>query len=386
MTNLLTRIFLGATFDPKNPADRTRAGLLASVVCIVCNVALCCGKAAVGLIFGSVSIVADAVNNLSDASSNILSLVGFKLAAKPADEHHPYGHGRFEYLAALGVAIIVCALGLNLIKDSAAKIISPEPAGFSPLLAAVLVASMAVKLWMLAFNRALGRRIDSDTLLAAAEDSRNDVFTTGAVLACALIQQATGVDLDGWAGLAVGAFITVSGAKLMYSTTSPLLGRAPEPEYVEAVRQRILSYPGVLGTHDLMVHDYGPGRGFVSAHVEMDGCADAFENHEVIDKIERDFKREHGLELTLHYDPVHAEPATDDPQAWLTRRLDAFAEGLSVHDLLIEKSYMTFDLVKPEGCTLSDEELVDRAIDVAHERWPELACTVVLDHGYLSRA
>lgn len=386
MTDLLTRIFLGAGFDPKNPRERTRAGLLASIVCIVCNVVLCATKAAVGLAAGSVSIVADAVNNLSDASSNVLSLVGFKLAAKPADADHPYGHGRFEYLAGLGVALIVCALGIDLVKESVEKLIRPESSEFSPLMVAVLAGSMAAKLWMLAFNRTLGQRIESETLLAAAQDSKNDVFTTGAVLACSLIESQTGIALDGWAGLAVGAFIAVSGAKLLLDTTSPLLGRAPSAEYVESIRKRILSYPGVLGTHDLMVHDYGPGRGFVSAHVEMNGHTDAFANHETIDTIERDFKREEGLELTLHYDPIDVSVGMNDPQAWLTRRLRGLYPGISVHDLRAEQSFVTFDLVKPEHCPLSDETLVGAAIDLAHERWPEMPCSVALDHGYLKRS
>ncbi len=386
MTDLLIRIFLGSGFDPKNPSERARAGLMASIVCIVCNIVLCMAKAAVGLAAGSVSIVADAVNNLSDASSNVLSLVGFKLAAKPADATHPYGHGRYEYLAGLGVALIVCALGVDLIKESTGKLIHPEASEVALPMLGVLIASMLVKLWMLVFNRSLGQRIESETLLAAAQDSKNDVFTTGAVLVCTLVESQTGITIDGWAGLAVGAFITASGIKLLLDTTSPLLGRAPSPEYVESIRERILSYPGILGTHDLMVHDYGPGRGFVSAHVEMNGNADTFANHEIIDTIERDFKREQGLELTLHYDPIDISDTEDDPRAWLSKHLSELYPGISVHDLRVEESFVTFDLVKPDGCTLSDETLVGAAIDLAHERWPESPCSVVLDHGYLKRS
>ena len=385
MTDLLIRVFLGSDFDEKDPHQRTRAGFLASIVCIVCNVALCAAKAMLGFLFGSISIVADAVNNLSDASSNILSLAGFKLASKPADAHHPYGHGRYEYVAGLGVAIIVLALGMDLVKESYDKLMDPDPTKFSPLLVAILVGSMLVKLWMLAFNRKLGRRIDSEPLLAAAADSRNDVITTGIILACALVQHATGLDVDAWAGMAMGAFITVTGARLVRTTISPLLGRAPEPEYVEAVRQRILSYPGILDTHDLAVHDYGPGRGFVTAHVEMNGYADAFANHRIIDTIERDFKREHGMELTLHYDPVDTRESPGNPRFWLWDRLAEIDPGLTVHDLRIEGSYVTFCVVKPDSCTVSDEELLERAIAIAHDRWPEQPCTVELDHGFLHR-
>ena len=392
MTNLLIRLFMGKDAkallaDGASPsaAARTRAGLVASVVCIACNVLLCAAKAVVGLLMGSVSIVADAVNNLSDASSNIVSLIGFKLASKPADSDHPFGHGRFEYLAGLAVAVIVCALGLDLIKESVEKVASPEPAQFGLPVVAVLVASMLVKTWMMAFNRSLGRHIDSETLLATATDSRNDVITTGAVLICAVIGQLTGLNLDGWAGIAVGLFVTVSGASLIRDTVSPLLGRAPDDDYVESIRSQILSYPGVLGTHDLMVHDYGPGREFVSAHVEMDGNADAFKNHEVIDQIERDFKRKTGSNLTLHYDPVAPDDASDDPLAWLNRQLEKIDPSLTAHDLLVKDDYVTFDLVKPADCPLSDDEALGRALATVAERWPEAPCSINLDHGYLTQ-
>ena len=383
MTNLLVRIFMGETTDWSDPAQRTRAGLLASVACIACNVLLCASKAAIGLLSGSVSIVADAVNNLSDASSNIVSLIGFKLAGKPADADHPFGHGRFEYLAGLAVAVIVCALGINLVVESAGKVLHPEPAEFSAAVAAVLLASMAVKLWMMSLNRTLGERIESETLLATAADSRNDVVTTGVVLACAALSAFTGVDLDGWAGIAVGVFITVSGIGLVSDTVSPLIGRAPDDTYVESIREEILSYPGVLGTHDLMVHDYGPGHTFVSAHVQMDGHADAFKNHEVLDSIERDFKKRTGASMTLHYDPV--DTTAGDDLAWLNRQLAKVDSLLSAHDLRIEKDFLTFDLVKPDECGLTDEEALGRAMATAAERWPGRAASVTVDHGFLAR-
>ncbi len=382
MTDLLLRLFTGGC-DPSSPAYRTRVGFLAGITCIACNIVLCSAKAAVGLASGSVSIVADAVNNLSDASSNIVSLIGFKLASKPADESHPYGHGRFEYLAGLAVAVIVCALGLNLIVESAAKIMDPEPSQLSAALVVVLLASMAVKLWMMLFNRSLGRRIDSETLIATAADSRNDVITTGAVLACSVIEGLTGARLDGCAGAAVGIFVIISGVSLIRDTVSPLLGSAPGEDYVESIRKDILSYPGVLGTHDLMVHDYGPGREFVSAHVQMDGNADAFENHEIIDTIERDFKQKTGSNLTLHYDPVVV--GKKDDLSWLGRQMAKIDPSITVHDLRIEDDFVTFDLVKPDDCELTDEEVLGRARATCAERWPNIACSVTLDHGYLTR-
>ena len=382
MTNLLIDFILKGAENPQ-AADRTRAGLVASIVCIACNVVLCAAKGAVGLAVGSVSIVADAVNNLSDASSNVVSLIGFKLAGKPADNDHPFGHGRFEYLSGLAVAVIVCALGLDLIKESVGKILCPAPSEISTAVVAVLLASMAVKAWMTAFNRSLGHAIDSETLLATATDSRNDVVTTGAVLLCAVIGQATGLDLDGWAGVGVGIFIAASGVGLIRDTVSPLLGSAPDAAYVESIRADILSYPGVLGTHDLMVHDYGPGRVFVSAHVQMNGQADAFKNHEVIDAIERDFKKRTGGSMTLHYDPVRV--GADDALAWLNRQIAKIGDGLSAHDLHVGPDYVAFDLVKPDDCGLSDEELLGRSLATAAERWPGLPCSITLDHGFLAR-
>ena len=383
MTNLLIDLILKD--DSKDPTGaRTRAGLLASVICICCNVILCCAKAAVGVAAGSVSIVADAVNNLSDASSNVVSLVGFKLASKPADADHPFGHGRFEYLAGLAVAVIVCALGLDLVKESVGKILHPEPSEFSTALVAVLIGSMTVKAWMMSFNGKLGRRIDSETLAATAADSRNDVVTTGVVLLCAVIAQLTGLNLDGFAGVGVGLFIAASGVGLIHDTVSPLLGRAPDAEFIEEIRSDILSYPGVLGAHDLMVHDYGPGRTFATAHVQMDGHVSAFKNHEVIDTIERELAAKTGTKIVLHYDPV--DTSVDDPETWLARQIRRIDPRLSVHDLRLTADFMSFDLVKPDDCSLPDEEILGRAVATAAERWPNLPCSVTIDHGFLARA
>ena len=302
MTSWLVRVFVPNADDVGDPAVRTRYGLVASVTCIVCNVALCLGKGAVGLLAGSVSIVADALNNLSDASSNVVSLLGFKLASRPADDEHPYGHGRYEYLAGLVVAVLVCAIGINLLGSSVEKIAHPA--------------------------------ISSETLEATAVDSRNDVISTAAVLASAVISQLTGFDLDGWAGLAVGAFICWSGVELVREAVSPLLGRVPDPAYVERIRARIMSYPGVLGTHDLMVHDYGPGRQFASAHVEMAAEGDPLAQHDLLDNIEQDFKVEEGLVMTLHYDPIVTnDPEVRDMRHWIDLAVKGIDERLSIHDL-----------------------------------------------------
>lgn len=389
MTEWLVRTFVPNAQNVSDPEVRTRYGLLASVTGIVCNVALFVGKGVVGLLAGSVSVVADAVNNLSDASSNIVSLLGFKLASRPADKDHPYGHGRYEYLAGLVVSVVVCAIGLNLVMSSANRIVHPEPTEFGPATVVVLVASIVVKLWMTTFNRSLGRTISSETLAATAVDSRNDVITSAAVLASAVVSQLTGVNLDGWAGLAVGAFICWSGVELVGDAVSPLLGKAPDPAYSEHIRRKILSYPGVLGTHDLMIHDYGPGRRFASAHVEMAGEGGAFEQHDVLDRIEQAFLSDEGLVMTLHYDPI----VTDDPQVhdmrhWIDLAVKEIDPGLSIHDLRHvpgpSHATITFDCVRSARCELSSTELRRRVSELVEKRYPRSVCKITIDDGYVS--
>lgn len=241
---------------------------------------------------------------------------------------------------------------------------------------------MLVKLWMAAFNRTLGNRIDSETLIATAQDSKNDVITSGSVLAAALISQATGFDLDGWAGLGVGIFICISGMGLVRDAISPLLGQAPDPKLVQAIRDKIMSYPQVLGTHDLMVHDYGPGRQFASAHVEMPGEGDAFEHHEILDTIEHDIKHQMGIGITLHCDPIAT--TGDDLRGWVKRGIMQIDPALSIHDLHEHDGFVSFDLVRPDGFDISDEELLGLVTRIVHERRPDASCVVTFDSGFSS--
>jgi cation diffusion facilitator family transporter len=389
LANALVRRFVPNADQVEDNEVRLRYGKLASVVCIACNVLLSAVKGAIGALAGSVSIVADAVNNLSDASSNIVSLLGFKLASKPADDGHPYGHGRFEYLSGLVVAVIVVAIGIELVVSSVKKIANPSPAEFGWGVVAVLVLSIAVKLWMARFNRSLGARISSTTLIATAVDSRNDVISTAAVLACAVISAASGVDLDGWAGLAVGAFIVWSGADLVRDTVDPLLGSAPDPRLVEHIRSKILSYPGVLGTHDLMVHDYGPGRQFASAHVEMAAEEDVLKSHDVIDNIEQDFKRDDGIIMTLHYDPIITnDPSVHDLRNWISQHITSIDPRLTIHDLRTvpgpTHTNVIFDCVKPHDLAMSDAELQRRISDIVLQKEPHAVCVITFDSSYVS--
>ena len=369
--------------------DRTKVGELVGVVCITLNVLLCLGKGLVGVLSGSVSIVADALNNLSDASSNIVSVLGFKLASRPADPEHPYGHGRFEYLSGLVVAVLVLLIGVELVKSSVDKIIRPSDVEFSLALVGVLLGSMGIKQWMAHLNRVLGERINSETLLATAQDSKNDVLATGAVLACAIVARVTGVNLDAWAGLAVGLYIGWSGVELIRDTVSPLLGQAPDPELVSHIRSKIMSYPGVLGTHDLMVHDYGPGRQFASAHVEMAAETDPLESHDTLDNIEQAFKDDDGLIVTLHYDPI----VTNDPHVVdMRNRIDAMAKSLdreaSIHDLRCvpgpTHTNVIFDCLHPAECELSPGEFKAKLGEMVIAQYPDAVPKITVDEDYVS--
>lgn len=391
MVDLLVHRFIENADDTANPAVRNAYGTLASTVGIVCNVLLCVGKGAIGLFAGSVSIVADAVNNLSDASSNVVSLLGFHMAGRPADREHPYGHGRYEYLAGMVVAVLVLVIGVELVRSSVEKLIDPSPTEFSPAVAIVLVASMLVKAWMMLFNRTLGRRIGSVTLEATAMDSRNDVITTGAVLAAAVVSALTGVDLDGWAGLAVGCFILWSGFGLMRETIDPLLGRTPSDELVRHIHDTIMGYPGVLGTHDLMVHDYGPGRQFASAHVEMAAEANPLDSHDTLDNIERELLERDGMHVVLHYDPI----VTDDPQVcdlrnWIAQQVKVIDPELTIHDLRCvpgpTHTNVIFDCVRPHGLAMSDDELRGTISGLVKSRHPGYDCVITVDRSYVSGA
>lgn len=405
MYDWLVRHFVPNADDVTNPKVRNAYGTLASVVGIAANLLLSMAKGIVGLAAGSISIVADAVNNLTDASSSVVSLIGFRLANRPADRGHPYGHGRIEYMAGVAVAFIILFVGVELMRTSFARIWSPEPTELAPVTVAVLLGSIAVKAWMAGFGRSLGRRIDSVTLEATATDSRNDVITTASVLAAAALGSVLGVDLDGWAGLGVGAFIAWSGIELVRDTLDPLLGQAPDPTLVRHIHDTIMSYPGVLGTHDLMVHDYGPGRKFASAHVEMAAEVDPIKSHETLDRIEHHFSDEENLPLVLHYDPiVTVDPHHRDMRNWISEQVKTIDPRLTIHDLRAVPNggedagergdanpddvseTVFFDCVRPEGLGMSDEELCARICALVAKRYPSAVCRITVDDGYASAA
>ena len=352
MTNLLLHLFVKDADNTENPKVRAAIGTLSGLVGIVCNLLLFTFKLLVGTLTCSVSITADAMNNLSDASGSIVTFIGFRVADKPADEHHPYGHARAEYLSGLGVAALILVIGIELVKTSVGKILAPTPVEFTTVAAVVLLASIAVKFWMSLFNRGLAKRIDSTALMATAADSRNDCIATFAVLIAAIVEKVTHIPVDGWIGLGVALFILYSGLNLAKDTISPLLGENADSELREKIVDYIVSQPKVLGYHDLMVHDYGPGQRFASLHVEMDCREDPMDCHELIDDMERECLRSHNVHLVIHYDPV----VIDDPvltalKAKVQCLLQAKDSRLSLHDfrMVPGKRHMNlvFDVALP---------------------------------------
>lgn len=350
---------------------RARIGKLSGAVGIICNCLLAAGKLIVGHMTSSMSITADGLNNLSDGASSIVTLLGFKLAEKPADRKHPYGHARIEYIAGLTVAVMILFIGLELGKISVEKLIDPEPIEFSFTAVWVLFASILVKLFMMLFNLKMGRRISSNALLATAADSRNDVMTTSAVLAASIVEHFYDVRIDGVMGIAVSLFILYSGIKLAGETMSPLLGEGANPELQKQITDYINGCPMVLGCHDLMVHDYGPGRRYASIHVEIDKNEDPMACHARIDRMERECLKNYGTHLVIHYDPV----VTDDPEVNSTKRLVntiiKVRDGrLTIHDFRMvdygESVKMSFDMVLPEdlrGQEQSIKETVEKALN-----------------------
>ena len=369
MTKLLLKLFVKNHENGADPAVRSRVGRLSGIVGILCNAILCAGKLFIGTISGSVSITADAMNNLSDAASSIVTLVGFKLAERPADEDHPYGHARYEYLSGLAVAAMVLVIGFELAKTSFQKILHPESVMFSIPLVIVLVGSILVKLWLSLFNTGLGKHIDSAALLATAADSRNDVVSTLAVLVAALVEKFSGYRVDGYMGLAVAVFIFYSAIQLAKETISPLLGESASPELAKVIAEMLSAEPRVLGFHDLMVHDYGPGQRFGSLHVEMDQAEDPLSCHELIDDLERLCLEQHNIHLVIHYDPVVVgDPEQDSLRGSIYDALQAIDSRLNLHDFRLVRgaghTNLIFDIALPADLSGREKE-IGRAIDAA---------------------
>lgn len=363
MTKLLINLFVKDNQNYTNQQVRKTYGNLAGIVGIVCNIFLFAIKYIIGIISGSIAISADAVNNLSDASSNIITLIGFKLSSKKPDRDHPYGHGRYEYIAGLCVCVLILSMGITILKDSFCKIITPQNVEFNVTVAVVLIISIIVKLWMAIFNKKIGKLIKSDTLLATSKDSQNDVLSTFIVLVSSIICYLTNIyRIDGIMGLVVAVIIILSGIDLVKETLSPLIGKAPDKELVEHIAQKVCSYEGVIGVHDLMVHDYGPGNCCVTIHVEFPAEMDVIQAHDLVDNIEKDFINNDGILMTIHYDPVATkDERINELRAYLSKKVEEYDSSLSVHDFRIvagiDHINVVFDCVLPPGYTGSIDNL-----------------------------
>lgn len=386
MTSLFLRIFVKNYKNTDDPKVRERYGKLAGLAGIVTNLLLSTVKLIAGLLFHSIAMTADAVNNLTDSASSVVTLVGFKLSAKPADKKHPYGHARIEYISGLIVSIVILLLGFELARTSFEKILHPEPTDFNTLVIVVLAISIAIKIWQGLFYRRLGKAIQSPTLKAAASDSINDVVATSVILAGGFLTRLTGFNLDGYLGMAVAIFIMVSGVRLIMETSNPLLGMSPPESLVKRMKAKILSYDGVIGCHDLRVHEYGGNVCFASVHCEVPADQDIMVSHEVIDRIEREVQKELNVNLVIHLDPVVVDDARVNALANQIRALlYPISQQISMHDFRVawgeEQTHITFDITVPFGFPVPDQKLEEtvtaaiRLLDSTYE------VTLVIDHG-----
>lgn len=364
MRKFLIKTFIKEYENIKDPGVRIKYGKLAGMVGIVTNLILCIAKIVVGLVVNSIAVIADGVNNLTDTASSAITLIGFKLSSKPGDVEHPYGHARFEYLTGMVVSLLIIVLGIKLLTTSFDKVLNPDPLQFSLITILILVFAIGIKVWQAMFNVKTGEEIQSTTLKATGMDSRNDVIATSAVLASILIGKFTGWQLDGYMGCLVALFIIYSGVQLIKETSSPLLGKAPEPELVKEIEERICSEKGVLGIHDLVVHDYGPGRIFASVHVEVDAHGDLIESHDMIDNIERSICTDLNVQLVIHMDPLETkDPLTNELKEEISKILSDFDGVVGFHDLRVVAGYthsnIVFDIVISPECKLAEGHIRD---------------------------
>lgn len=389
MTTFFAKLFIKDYQNTADPAVRERYGRMAGVVGVLSNGILCAMKILIGFVSGSIAIIADGINNLADASSSIITLIGFKLAAAPEDKDHPYGHARIEYLTGLFISVLIIILGLQLLRSSVEKVLHPDPLSFNYTTVLVLLIAIGIKVWQAFFNIGIGKKIHSVALMATGADSRNDVISTSAVLLSVIIGKLFHVQLDGFMGCLVALFIIWSGIQLIRETSSPLLGEAPDEELVKAIEEKVLSQEGVLGIHDLVVHNYGPGKIFASIHIEVDAKGDLLESHDQIDNIERIIKNDLNIEFTAHMDPVDLDnPLVQQLSRLITKEIARFDGVESIHDLRIvpgkTHTNVIFDAVLAPGCKLTEEDVhscIERRIQEVN---PNYYAVITFDRGYTS--
>lgn len=388
MNRLFLTLFIKHPEDTQNPMVRKQYGTLAGTIGICCNLLLFASKLFAGLITGAISITADAFNNLSDAGSSIMTLIGFRMAGKPADDDHPYGHGRMEYITGLLVAMVILLMGFELFTSSMQKVFHPEDVLFHPLSLAILIFSIVVKSWMYYFNTELGKRIKSSSMKATALDSLSDCIATAAVLIGLLLSHYTGWHLDGILGICVSCFILFTGYNAAKDTMAPLLGQTPDSEFIEKLSEKLTSRKEMIGYHDLIIHDYGPGRIMVTVHGEVPYPIDILEAHDVIDEIENEIKRELGCQISIHMDPVILDDAEgNEKKAFCEQILANTDERLSLHDFRMTKganrSKLIFDVAVPLECHLTEKELSWKINQALISKYPNCYAVIEMDHGYL---
>ena len=387
MTDLLPRLFVRDHQNTSDPKVRAAYGTLSGVVGIVLNLLLFVGKFIAGTVSGSIAVSADAFNNLSDAGSSIVSLVSFRIAAKPADRDHPFGHARIEYIASMIVSFLVLLVGFEIVSDSVKKIISRESTLiFSILTVTILSVSILAKLWLALFNYRLGKKIGSDVMRATAVDSLSDTLSTAAVLVATLIFRFTGLDIDAWVGLAVALFIFWAGIRILRETQNSLLGEAPVKEVTDAIDRIVSGYPAILGIHDMMIHSYGPGHSFASFHAEVDGADDVYESHDVIDEVERRIRDELSIVCTIHMDPINTDDdlTTElrEETAELVREIDP---RITVHDFRVvpgvTHTNLIFDVAVPFELKMTVPEIREAVSEKIREKHENYYAVVTVDRS-----
>lgn len=388
MIRLFTKLFIKDGGDYKNAATRRALGMLCSTVGIGLNICLFAGKYAAGVLSGSIAIMADAFNNLSDAGSSVITLIGFKFAGMKPDAEHPFGHGRFEYLSGFIVAVAIILMGVELLKSSISKILSPSPVETSFLAMGILVASVCVKLYMCFYNRSVGRKIDSAAMRATAMDSLSDSVATTVVFLSMVIMRVTGINADGWCGTMVAIFVLYAGYSAAKDTISPLLGQPPDPEFIEQIKDITLAHKEIVGIHDLVVHDYGPGRVMISLHGEVPGNGDIFKLHDVIDQTEKELKEKLGCEAVIHMDPIAVDDEEiDSIKKEVIELVKVIDEKLTIHDFRMVKgpthTNLIFDVVVPYELKISDRVVAEEIEQIVRDRWSSFFVVLNIDHTYV---
>lgn len=384
MTSLLTRLFIRNRDAVQDPAVRRTYGVMTGAVGIVANILLAALKLLAGALSGSISITADAVNNLSDAGSQLISLISFRISAKPADRDHPFGHARIEYVASMIVSFLVLLVGVELLRSSVRKIRAPEPIDFRPVVLIILLVSVAVKLWLFFFNRKIGKKIDSTVIRATGTDSLSDAAATSAVLISALISHFTGFDTDAYMGILVAVIILIAGVKILNETKNSILGGAPDPKVVADILALAREYPAVLGVHDLMVHSYGAGNTIASFHAEVDGAQDIFVTHDAIDMLEKEIYSRLGIRATVHMDPIVTDnEKIDAMRAEVLGCVRSVDERLDIHDFRcvdgVTHTNLIFDVTVPFEVKMSDGDVRKAISSAVSRRNPNYFTVITID-------